>query len=73
MSVGSAQRPERYVLLGFGAWISGLVAHLACPLLGRTTHVVLGATIAVLAAISAWTAVERARHVVQAIRRQGAP
>ena len=28
---GRAQRPERYVILGFGAWISGLVAHLLCP------------------------------------------
>lgn len=71
MSVGSAQRPERYVLLGFGAWISGLVAHLACPLLGRQSHLVLAATVAVLAAVSAWTAVERARHVVRALRREG--
>ena len=73
MSVGSAQRPERYVLLGFGAWISGVVAHLACPLLGRQTHAVLVTTVAVLAAISAWTAVERARHVVHALRRVSAP
>jgi CDP-diacylglycerol--glycerol-3-phosphate 3-phosphatidyltransferase len=72
MSVGSAQRPERYVLLGFGAWISALVAHLACPLVGRPTHAVLVTTIVVLAAISAWTAVERARHVVHALRGQGA-
>jgi CDP-diacylglycerol--glycerol-3-phosphate 3-phosphatidyltransferase len=73
MSVGSAQRPERYVLLGFGAWISGLVAHVACPLLGRQTHAVLAAAVAALAAIAAWTALERARHVVRALRREGAP
>src|SRR5262249_43645960 len=30
MRVGGVQRPERYVLLGFGAWISDLVAHLSC-------------------------------------------
>jgi len=60
------------VLLGFGAWISGLVAHLACPFLERQTHAVLAATVAILAAISAWTAVERARHVVRALRREGA-
>ena len=73
MSLGSAQRPERYVLLGFGAWISGLVAHLLCPLLGRPTHAVLVATLALLAALSAWTAVERARHVVRALRRESVP
>jgi CDP-diacylglycerol--glycerol-3-phosphate 3-phosphatidyltransferase len=73
MGVGSAQRPERYVLLGFGAWLSGLVDHLACPLLGRQTHVVLAATIVLLATVSAWTAVERARHVVHALRRVGTP
>ena len=70
MSVGSAQRPERYVLLGFGAWLSGLIAHLACPFLGRPTHAVLAATVTILAAISAWTAIERARHVVQALRQR---
>src|SRR5262249_40350042 len=43
LRTGSAQRPERFVILGFGAWISGLVAPLACPLLGRETHVVLAA------------------------------
>jgi len=70
MNLGRAQRPERYVLLGFGAWISGLVAHFACPLLGRPSHTVLAATVAVLAVISAWTAIERARHVVRALRRE---
>src|SRR4029453_19555941 len=28
MIAGRAQRPERFVILGFGAWISGLTAHL---------------------------------------------
>jgi len=41
LQVGRAQRPERYVVLGFGGWLSGLVAHLACPVIGRPTHVVL--------------------------------
>jgi CDP-diacylglycerol--glycerol-3-phosphate 3-phosphatidyltransferase len=65
---GSAQRPERFVILGFGAWISGLVAHLTCPLLGRQTHVVLAAAVIVLAAASSWTAVERARAAAAALR-----
>ena len=45
LATGRAQRPERYVILGFGAWISGLIAHLACPLLGRQTHVVLAVAV----------------------------
>ena len=65
---GSAQRPERFVILGFGAWISGLVAHLACPLIGRQTHVVLAAAVVVLAAAATWTAVERARDAAAALR-----
>jgi CDP-diacylglycerol--glycerol-3-phosphate 3-phosphatidyltransferase len=69
---GSAQRPERFVILGFGAWISGLVAHLTCPLLGRQSHVVLAAAVIVLAAAATWTAVERAREAAVALRG-GAP
>ena len=65
---GSAQRPERFVILGFGAWISGLVAHLACPLIGRQTHVVLAAAVVVLAVAATWTAVERAREAAAALR-----
>jgi CDP-diacylglycerol--glycerol-3-phosphate 3-phosphatidyltransferase len=67
MTVGRAQRPERYVLLGFGAWVSGLVSHLACPLLGRPTHAVLAAAVVALAALSVWTAIERARHAAAAL------
>src|SRR5262249_44010870 len=69
---GSAQRPERVVILGFGAWISGLVAHLTCPLLGRQSHLVLAAAVIVLAAAATWTAVERARAAATALRA-GAP
>jgi CDP-diacylglycerol--glycerol-3-phosphate 3-phosphatidyltransferase len=67
MSAGRAQRPERYVLLGFGAWVSGLVAHLACPLLGYQTHVVLGTAVVTLAALSTWTAITRARMAARAL------
>ena len=68
MRLGSAQRPERYVILGFGAWTSDLVAHLACGLGGRPTHGVLAAAVIVLALVSSWTAIERARHAVQVLR-----
>jgi CDP-diacylglycerol---glycerol-3-phosphate 3-phosphatidyltransferase len=68
LRTGSAQRPERYVILGFGAWISGLVAHLTCPILGRQTHVVLAAAVVVLAALATWTAVQRARDAAAALR-----
>lgn len=73
MTLGRAQRPERYVLLGFGAWLSGLAGHLACPFLGHHTHALLASTLVALAAISAWTAIERARFVVRALRQAGAP
>jgi phosphatidylinositol phosphate synthase len=71
MRLGSAQRPERYVILGCGAWISGLVAHLGCPLAGHPTHAVLAGAVVVLAGLSAWTALERARHALGALERGG--
>ena len=69
VQLGSAQRPERYLILGCGAWLSDLVAHLTCRLTGRATHVVLAAAIVVLAGLSAWTALERARLAAAALRR----
>jgi CDP-diacylglycerol--glycerol-3-phosphate 3-phosphatidyltransferase len=66
---GSAQRPERYVILGLGAALSSLVAHLACPLVGRQVHVVLEAAVVVLAVLACWTAAQRAREAVQALGR----
>jgi CDP-diacylglycerol--glycerol-3-phosphate 3-phosphatidyltransferase len=69
---GRAQRPERFVILGFGAWISGLVAHLLCPLLGRETHVVLALAVCLLAATATWTAAERARQAAAALRQRSA-
>jgi len=68
LSAGRAQRPERYVVLGFGAWLSGLVAHLACPVVGHPTHVVLGAAVVLLAGLSAWTALARARIAMRELQ-----
>ena len=67
LRLGSAQRPERYVILGFGAWLSDLVAHLTCGVSGRPTHAVLAVAVVVLAALSVWTAVERTRHAFRAL------
>jgi CDP-diacylglycerol--glycerol-3-phosphate 3-phosphatidyltransferase len=69
LSLGRAQRPERYVILGCGAWASDLVAHLTCGLVGEPTQVVLVAAVVVLAGLATWTAFERARHAVAALRR----
>jgi CDP-diacylglycerol--glycerol-3-phosphate 3-phosphatidyltransferase len=69
---GGAQRPERYVLLGCGAWVSDLVGHLACGVTGRPTSVVLEAAIVLLAALSLWTALERSWHAARALRRGAA-
>jgi phosphatidylglycerophosphate synthase len=71
LRIGRAQRPERYVLLGFGAWLSGLAAHLLCPLMGRLTHAVLAAAVVLLAIVSLATAIERARHAAQVLAAEG--
>lgn len=69
LQLGRAQRPERYVILGFGGWLSGLVAHLGCSWLGGRTHVVLSTAIVVLATLSIWTALSRARHAATLLGR----
>jgi len=67
LQLGRVQRPERYVVIGVGGWLSGLVAHLACPLLGRPTHAVLAAAVVVLAGLSAWTALRRTQGAARAL------
>jgi CDP-diacylglycerol--glycerol-3-phosphate 3-phosphatidyltransferase len=69
---GRAQRPERYVILGFGAWISGLVAHLLCPLLGRQSHAVLAAAVWLLAGMAVWTAMQRTREALATLESRSA-
>ena len=70
LAQGRAQRPERYVLLGFGAWLSGLVTHLACA---PGAHAILAAALCLLAALSGWTALQRARHAAVALVARGTP
>lgn len=67
LATGRAQRPERYVLLGFGSVVAGIVGHLTCPL-GRPGHGVLSACLVVLAVGSTATAVERTRHALATLR-----
>jgi CDP-diacylglycerol--glycerol-3-phosphate 3-phosphatidyltransferase len=72
MNTGRAQRPERYVLLGFGSVLAGIAGHLACGG-GRPGHGILSACLVLLAGGSIWTAVERTRHAVAALGRSEAP
>lgn len=70
MSVGAVQRPERYVLLGFGAGISAIASHLGCAVLGARQDTVLVAALVVLALVSLWTAAERTRHAHRVLRER---
>jgi CDP-diacylglycerol--glycerol-3-phosphate 3-phosphatidyltransferase len=67
LRLGRAQRPERYVILGLGAVLADLVAHLAC----QPAEVVLLVPVVVLALVSTWTALERAGHALGALGRGG--
>jgi len=71
LHMGSLQRPERYVLLGFGACGSGLVSHLVCAITGQHHDAVLVIALVLLAALSTWTVIERMRHAVAALGRSG--
>jgi len=73
LRLGSAQRPERYVILGFGAWLSDLGAHLTCGLSGGPTHAVLATAVVLLALVSVWTAIERTRHAFRALAGRDVP
>jgi CDP-diacylglycerol---glycerol-3-phosphate 3-phosphatidyltransferase len=68
LASGLAQRPERYLILGTGAWLTSLLGHLLCPLLGYRSQKLLVLTVWVLAAVATWTAVERTRDAVAALR-----
>src|SRR5262249_61951773 len=68
---GRAQRPERYVLLGFGAWLSGLVDHLSCAVCGTRAHGVLAVAVSLLALLAAWTVVQRTRQALRDLAAEG--
>jgi phosphatidylglycerophosphate synthase len=69
MTTGRAQRPERYVLLGFGSVLAGIVGHLFCPVTGGTGRDVLAAFVVALAVVSVATAIERSRHGANELRK----
>lgn len=64
--VGVLQRPERYVLLGFGTILGSLVQHTCGPLWGQPYAVVVFVLVALAVAINL-TAVQRAMYVWRAL------
>jgi CDP-diacylglycerol--glycerol-3-phosphate 3-phosphatidyltransferase len=66
--VGGAQRPERVVLLGFGAFLSDIVAHVWCASSGARAHGLLALTVVAMAVLANVTAVQRARWVSRRLR-----
>lgn len=63
--VGGAQRAERIVLLGFGAFLSDVAAHLWCAWTGDFSHGLLAMALVVMAVLSNVTALGRVRWVAQ--------
>jgi CDP-diacylglycerol--glycerol-3-phosphate 3-phosphatidyltransferase len=65
--VGLLQRPERFVLLGFGSIFGAIAAH-AFDGGGRPSqHLLLALTITVLAVLSNITALQRIAHILRAL------
>jgi CDP-diacylglycerol--glycerol-3-phosphate 3-phosphatidyltransferase len=69
--VGGAQRPERIVGLGFGAFLSDIAAHVWCGLGGDFSHGLLVVALLAMAILGNLTAVERARWVAARLRDVG--
>jgi CDP-diacylglycerol--glycerol-3-phosphate 3-phosphatidyltransferase len=64
--VGLLQRPERYVILGFGTIFGALWDRVAAPLLGWP-HSLTIATIVAVAVLVNFSALQRATHIWQAL------
>jgi phosphatidylglycerophosphate synthase len=62
--VGMLQRPERFVILGFGSIFSSLAVHTF-----GGNHELLALTVALLAVLSNVTAVQRAAHISRQLDR----
>jgi len=60
--VGLLQRPERYVILGFGTIFGALFEHLAAPWIPGQRYSLVVLTILVLAVVVNITALQRARY-----------
>lgn len=70
--VGLLQRPERYVLLGFGCIFSVLLARLSAPIAPIPDDLVLRVTLLFLAVVINLTALQRAIHVWRALGEEEA-
>jgi CDP-diacylglycerol--glycerol-3-phosphate 3-phosphatidyltransferase len=61
--VGLLQRPERYVILGFGTIFGVLFDHIAAPWIAPAHHLPVAFVIVVLAVLVNFTAIQRVVHV----------
>jgi CDP-diacylglycerol--glycerol-3-phosphate 3-phosphatidyltransferase len=65
--IGLLQRPERYVILGFGTIFGSLLEHLTGPWLPGQHYSLVILTIVFLAALVNFTAIQRAVHIWRAL------
>jgi len=65
--VGLLQRPERYVILGFGTIFGSLLEHIGGPWVGSQPYALIVAVIVVLAVLVNFTSVQRVVYVWRAL------
>jgi CDP-diacylglycerol--glycerol-3-phosphate 3-phosphatidyltransferase len=65
--VGLLQRPERYVILGFGTIFGSLLEHLTGPWMANQHYPLVILTIVFLAVLVNFTAIQRAVHIWSAL------
>jgi CDP-diacylglycerol--glycerol-3-phosphate 3-phosphatidyltransferase len=63
--IGMLQRPERFVILGFGSIFSSIAVHLT----GASSHYLLMFVVALLAVLSNVTAIQRITYITRALDR----
>ena len=61
--VGFLQRPERYVILGFGTMFGGLLEHITGPWIAGQPYTLVAITLVALGVLVNLTAIQRAAHV----------
>jgi phosphatidylinositol phosphate synthase len=66
-TVGLLQRPERYVILGFGTIFGSLLDHILVPWFPGMHHALIIAVILVLAVLVNFTALQRVVHIWRAL------
>lgn len=65
--IGLLQRPERYVILGFGSMLAAIIDPLTAPWLGAGSYPVLATALVILTLLVNFTAVQRAVYVWRAL------